>query len=111
MRAYLDTLRRLRSLPIERLFPGHFRARADAHAVIDGYLAHRAEREKEIIAALGEDGATINEVVRRVYLDTPADLHLLAAYSVKAHLEMAQDDGRITRSGDLWVRIRRPQVP
>jgi glyoxylase-like metal-dependent hydrolase (beta-lactamase superfamily II)/8-oxo-dGTP pyrophosphatase MutT (NUDIX family) len=111
MRAYLRTLRRLQSLPMERVFPGHFRARNDARALIEGYLDHRAERDRAIIAAVGEGGATIDEVVRRVYSDTPPDLHPLAAYSVKAHLEMAEEDGRVTRSGDLWVRLPRPQVP
>jgi glyoxylase-like metal-dependent hydrolase (beta-lactamase superfamily II)/8-oxo-dGTP pyrophosphatase MutT (NUDIX family) len=108
MRSYLDSLRRLRSLPIQRIFPGHFRARPDAHAVIEGYLAHRAERAEAIIAALGEGGATVDEVVHLVYSETPADLHPLAAYSVKAHLEMAEEDGLVARSGDYWVRVRRP---
>ena len=111
MRAYLGSLKRLRSLPIERIFPGHFRVRPDAHVLIDAYLAHRAEREAAIIAALGDQGATIEEVVDRVYLDTPPDLHALAAYSVRAHLEMAESDGRVERSGEVWVGVRRPQVP
>jgi glyoxylase-like metal-dependent hydrolase (beta-lactamase superfamily II)/8-oxo-dGTP pyrophosphatase MutT (NUDIX family) len=111
MRAYLETLRRLRSLPIERIFPGHYRARVDAHAMIDTYLVHRAERERAIIAALGDRGATVEQVVDRVYSNTPPDLHPLAAYSVRAHLEMAQEDGRVERSGEIWVRVRRSQVP
>ena len=111
MRSYLGSLRRLRSLPIERVLPGHFRARVDAHVLIDAYLAHRAERETAIIAALGDRGATIEEVVDRVYLGTPPDLHALAAYSVRAHLEMAEEDGRAARSGEVWVRVRRSQVP
>ena len=111
MRAYLDSLRRLRSLPIERVFPGHFRARPDGHALIDAYLAHRADREKAIIAALGAEGATVDEVVNRVYSDTPSDLHPLAAYSVKAHLDMAEEDGLVARSGDVWVPVLQPEVP
>jgi glyoxylase-like metal-dependent hydrolase (beta-lactamase superfamily II)/8-oxo-dGTP pyrophosphatase MutT (NUDIX family) len=110
MRAYLATLRRLRTLPIKRIFPGHFRARADAGPVIDRYLEHRAERARAILAALGERGATVEEVVGRVYTDTPPDLHPIAAYSVVAHLEMAQEDGLVERSGDHWVRVQRPQV-
>jgi glyoxylase-like metal-dependent hydrolase (beta-lactamase superfamily II) len=108
MRAYLETLRRLRSLRITRVFPGHFRARADAHALIDSYLAHRAEREAAIVAALGDEGASIDDVVARVYTDTPPNLHPLAAYSVRAHLEMAEEDGRVARARDLWVRVQRP---
>ena len=108
MRAYLETLRRLRSLQITRLFPGHFRARADAHALIDSYLAHRAEREAAIVAALGDQGASVDDVVARVYADTPPNLHPLAAYSVRAHLEMAEADGRVARAGDLWVRVQPP---
>lgn len=103
MGAYMASLRRLRALPIERIFPGHFRARSDAPALIDEYLEHRLQRERAIIAALGEDGATIEEIVRRVYADTSPALHHLAAYSVSAHLEMAAADGRVRSIGDRWV--------
>ena len=110
MRAYLTSLRLLLSLPIERVWPGHFRARTDARSLIEGYLTHRIERERAIIGSLGESGATIEQVVGRVYSDTPSALHPIAAYSVQAHLEMAEEDGRVKRAGDLWVRLPRAQV-
>jgi glyoxylase-like metal-dependent hydrolase (beta-lactamase superfamily II)/8-oxo-dGTP pyrophosphatase MutT (NUDIX family) len=105
MRAYMATLKRLRELPVTRLFPGHFRPRDDAIGLIEEYIDHRQQREQEIVDALGA-GATVEEVVARVYTDTPAALHGLAAFTVLAQLEMAEEDGRVERRGDRWT-VRR----
>src|SRR5690606_26516163 len=54
---YLDSLERLRPLDLEALHPGHGDVMTEPQAVIDWYIAHRLEREREIIEAI-EGGAT-----------------------------------------------------
>jgi glyoxylase-like metal-dependent hydrolase (beta-lactamase superfamily II)/8-oxo-dGTP pyrophosphatase MutT (NUDIX family) len=107
MRAYLSSLRRLRTLHIERIFPGHFKALSGGWEVIDSYLEHRAERERSILEALGSGPLHAEEIVRRVYVDTPQPLLSLARYSVEAHLEMAEEDGRVRRSDEGWRLLDR----
>ncbi|MDQ3962622.1 MAG: MBL fold metallo-hydrolase [Actinomycetota bacterium] len=103
MADYLATLERLRRLPIDRIYPGHFRPLDGGVAVIDDYIAHRRKREALILAAI-EDPATTEDIVARAYLDTPEHLHSVAAYSAIAHLEMLESEGRVSKRGDKWVR-------
>jgi hypothetical protein len=71
--------------------------------VIEGYLAHRAERELMILAALDE-ARSPEALVEIVYADTPAPLHPIAVYQVLAHLELLKNRGRVLNEGQLWMR-------
>ena len=53
LRGYLDALARLRALGLARLYPGHGPVVEDPAAKLDEYVAHRLERERRILAALG----------------------------------------------------------
>ena len=102
MSDYLTSLRRLRELHIDRIYPGHFRPLHGGEAVIDGYLQHRAERRASVLAAI-EGGATSErEIVATVYSDTPAHLHPVALLQVRSMLELLLDEGRVSVSEDRW---------
>ncbi|MEA2486783.1 MAG: Beta-lactamase associated winged helix domain, partial [Actinomycetota bacterium] len=45
---------------------------------------------------------SIDDLVTAVYVDTPAALHAVARFSVLAHLEMLNEDGRVSANGDFW---------
>jgi glyoxylase-like metal-dependent hydrolase (beta-lactamase superfamily II) len=94
LRAYLASLQRIRDLAPRRLLPGHGPIVDDPIALIDEYLAHRAEREQQILQALLDGARTVGEIVRRVYPALPASLSEAAADSVRAHLAKLRDDGR-----------------
>lgn len=102
LRAYLDSLARLRDLSFDRIYPGHFRPLDGGRRVIDDYLEHRRERDGAILEAITEAPRTVEEIVERVYADTPEPLRAVARYSVLAHLEMAEEDGRAARARDRW---------
>lgn len=99
---YLDTLERLRSLHVERIFPGHFRALNGGRDVIDGYIAHRRARERRILDALEAGPSTLDEIVERAYDDTPRELHPAAAMSALAHLELLARGGRARSEDHRW---------
>ena len=94
LRAYLASLQRIRDLAPRRLLPGHGPMVEDPIALIDEYLAHRAEREQQILQAMLDGARTVDEIVRRVYPALPASLSEAAADSVRAHLAKLRDDGR-----------------
>ena len=102
MRDYLASLRRLRELHIDRIYPGHFRPLDGGAAVIDGYLAHRARRRAAVLDAVSAEARSVEDIVAVVYRDTPAHLHPVAAYQVLAMLEMLEEDGEVTASGGNW---------
>jgi glyoxylase-like metal-dependent hydrolase (beta-lactamase superfamily II) len=96
MAAYLGQLRRLRTFGLRAIAPGHGRLITDPDARLDGYLAHRLEREGQIEAALAAAGtATVDELVSAIYIGTPDALLPVARYSVWAHLRKLADEGRV----------------
>lgn len=97
MAEYLDSLRRVRARLPRRIAPGHGAMIDDPVAVLDDYLAHRRQREGEVLAGLaaaGDGGTTAEDLVATIYRAVPAELHPVARYSVWAHLRMLAAEGR-----------------
>jgi len=94
---YLASLRRLLDLPIRRIYPGHGPVIEPARPTIEGYIAHRLERERQILGALGAGAETIPEIVARVYRDVDPQLHPVARLSVQSHLIKLEREGRVRR--------------
>src|SRR5688572_27947126 len=75
---YLRSLKRLQELEPRTLYPGHGPVVVRAQEKIREYLAHREERESQIIAALADGPRTITEMVEVIYADHPKDVRPLA---------------------------------
>jgi glyoxylase-like metal-dependent hydrolase (beta-lactamase superfamily II) len=105
MRLYLESLRRLRTLPLTALLPGHGAALPDPLQEIDRVIAHRMQRERKVLAGLLQSGgaATLGELVPIVYADTPGALHPLARYSLLAHLQKLLEERRVAQDGERWT--------
>jgi glyoxylase-like metal-dependent hydrolase (beta-lactamase superfamily II)/8-oxo-dGTP pyrophosphatase MutT (NUDIX family) len=105
MKAYLDSLRRMEELEPVRIYPGHFRPLDDGTEVIAGYIRHRLERERKIVAVLRSGPATLEQVVTTAYDDTPVQLHPVAQMSALAHLEALEKDGRVRQKSQNWELV------
>lgn len=99
---YLHSLRRLLTLDLAVVYPGHGPAIHDPRAKIEAYLAHRALREEQILAGVRAGARTVPELVRRIYTDVPPFLHAAAAWSVDAHLRKLDRDGFVRQAGEEW---------
>jgi len=104
---YLRSLERLLALRPRRIYPAHGPAIEDGIAKIEEYLAHRADREREIVAALEPGPARVMEIVRVVYAAYPETLHPAAAQSTTQHLRKLAREGRARADTDdlltaLW---------
>jgi glyoxylase-like metal-dependent hydrolase (beta-lactamase superfamily II) len=99
LQLYLDSLERLLAEPPGRIYPAHGPCIADGRAKLREYLAHRHQREAQILATLGPNLSLVSEIVQRVYTDIPAVLHAAAAHSVTAHLLKLEREGRAQREG------------
>lgn len=87
MADYLQTLEKLRNLPDLRFLCGsHGSAVFDAKGKIESYIAHRLERERKIIEAIGNGITNVEDIVAAVYTDVSPALYKLAELSVEAHL-------------------------
>jgi glyoxylase-like metal-dependent hydrolase (beta-lactamase superfamily II) len=99
MADYLASLELLLDLRPERLYPGHGPLVPDAVARVEGYLAHRRDREAQVLAALAAGDRTPAEIVARVYAEVDPALHPAAELSVRAHLVKLAREGRVTTDG------------
>jgi glyoxylase-like metal-dependent hydrolase (beta-lactamase superfamily II) len=110
LQRYLASLERLLAEPPGRIYPAHGPCIEDGPAKLREYLAHRRQREMQILAALDAQPVPVSEIVRRVYTDVPTVLHPAAAHSVTAHLLKLEREGRARRTGagqpldDHWSR-------
>ncbi len=103
MRAYLDSLGRLRGQPIAALAPGHGARMPRALAEIDRVIAHRLAREAKLRRALAARGvATLDGLLPEVYDDVPKFMHVYARYSLLAHADKLAEEGSAVREGERW---------
>ena len=96
---YLRSLARMEELGPRTIYPGHGPVVVRAPEKILEYVAHREERESQVLTALADGPRTIAEMVEVIYADHPKDVHTLAARSVLAHLLKLADEGRAERTG------------
>jgi hydroxyacylglutathione hydrolase len=103
---YLASLRRVLALDVQRIYPAHGPVLEPARPVIEGYIAHRLEREAQILDALGAGAETAKDIVARVYREVPAALHPVARLSVLSHLAKLEREGRVVRASGNPRRFR-----
>ena len=83
---YLESLRLVRGLSPRRLLPGHGPPVTEPAQVIDEYIAHRAERERQVIEALAAGCTTPEEIAARIYGPLSPAIAPAAVETVRAHL-------------------------
>ena len=96
MRDYLNSLERMRQLPnLSVLFGGHGPAVATPYQKIDQYIAHRLEREQNILKAVQSGITDPQQIVAQVYTDVSPKAHAMAERAVLAHLQKLREDGKV----------------
>lgn len=100
------------------LYPGHGPVVKDGVGLIDTYITHRLEREKQIVQLLEKPSASLSgatswttwELVSQIYAAYPESLWLPAAHSIGLHMKKLEKDERVKRVGGegndtQWVLI------
>ncbi len=100
---YLRSLERLRQLSPVRAWPAHGPVIEDPVALIDKYIAHRRQREEQVLAALADGLATIDAITERIYVNLADTLKPMARESVLAHLVKLADEGKAIRRDAHWL--------
>jgi glyoxylase-like metal-dependent hydrolase (beta-lactamase superfamily II)/8-oxo-dGTP pyrophosphatase MutT (NUDIX family) len=102
MRAYLQSLERMRALPnLSVIFGGHGPAIANPDARLNEYIAHRLDREQKILQAVRNGAATSGDIVAQVYTDVSPKAHAMAERAVLAHLEKLIEDNQVRKLPDM----------
>ena len=95
---YLRSLAALRARSPRRIHPAHGRTRDDAVELIDEYIAHRLDRERQVLAAIAEGATTIPEMRQRIYPELDPRLEGAAEIQIQAHLIKLEEEGRLPMS-------------
>jgi glyoxylase-like metal-dependent hydrolase (beta-lactamase superfamily II) len=93
MAAYLESLERIRALRLKYIAPGHGYLIDDPRAVIDDYIEHRLERERQVLEAVRAGDGTTEQVVARLYPGLIDELVPRAKQTVHAHLRKLASEG------------------
>lgn len=103
--ASLRSLALLTELEPRTLYPGHGPVVAAAVPKLREYLAHRDEREQQVLAALAAGAATIEVMVAAIYPELAPALRGHAGRNVRAHLLKLEDEGRASERDDRWSLV------
>ena len=96
---YMNSLDRLLAEEPTVIYPAHGPKIEDGTGKIREYIAHRLEREKQILEAVGAGCEEVSAIVKRIYAAYPEALHAAAASSVSAHLLKLEREGRVASEG------------
>jgi glyoxylase-like metal-dependent hydrolase (beta-lactamase superfamily II) len=95
---YLRSLATLRTRNPQRILPAHGPIREDAVALIDEYIAHRLQREQQVLDALAAGATSAADMRARIYPDLDPRLHGAAEIQLTAHLIKLVEEDRAPRS-------------
>lgn len=99
MTHYIASLRRLLELDLEAICPGHGPFVWNPHERLEQQLDHRLERERRVLEAIADGGATLDEALDVAWSDTDLTVHPMlreaAKLTLEAHLVKLRDEGRL----------------
>ena len=95
---YLRSLETLRALQPKRIYPAHGPIREDAVALIDEYIAHRLQRERQVLDAVGSGATSVPQLRAIIYPELDEQLHRAAEIQLTAHLIKLVEEGRADRA-------------
>ncbi len=104
---YLHSLRRLRDIDCRILLPAHGVATVRPRKVIEDAIAHREERERQLLTLLRERPRRLAELAMEIYRGVPAQLMRFAQYQVLAGLGKLQAEGRVREDAQGEERVWR----
>jgi glyoxylase-like metal-dependent hydrolase (beta-lactamase superfamily II) len=99
MRDYFASLQRVKDLRPASLWPTHGAPVTDVPPFIDAFVAHRLEREAQVLAAVRDGVTLVPDMVRRLYVGVNERLYKAAGRSVLAHLIKLVADGQVVFDG------------
>lgn len=108
---YLAGLEQLLLAEPKLLCPGHGPLVTDPKAKLEGYIAHRLDRERRVVDALDRGLCSVDELLDDVWSDAPPQLRGAAAVTLRAHLDKLAEEGRLPAGAELppWpTAARRP---
>ncbi len=105
MAAYLESLRVVAGRADHVAIPTHGPPIPDPSQFVNDLIAHRLERERQVLTAVRGGTGSIAEMVEQLYVGVRRELHKPARRSVLAHLVKLVADGDVAVEGSTSPRL------
>jgi glyoxylase-like metal-dependent hydrolase (beta-lactamase superfamily II) len=102
MALYLRSLERLKTYDSAVMLPGHGQPVHDVPRKLDELIAHRLEREEQVLRLLADGKTTPKAMLSAIYMELDKRIVPMALRQIEAHLAKLEAEGRVTRSGEEW---------
>jgi len=103
MAQYIDSLKKLLNYRIRLICPGHGPPVREPERKIKELIAHRHEREQQVLACLQRGKRSVTEIVAEIYPELDRRLVGLARGQVLSHLEKLVLEGKVAVSGEGYM--------
>ena len=103
MAQYVDSLRKLLKYRISLICPGHGPPISEPVRKIEELIAHRRERELQVMASLRRGKRKVAELVSEIYPELDYRLLELARMQVLAHLRKLVREKKVSVSGEKYA--------
>jgi hypothetical protein len=106
----LDTLL---ALTTSRLYPAHGEQLSTsdaAQAHLRKYIAHRKDREAQILALLAVQASSIEDIVDKIYDQPNETIRKAAGASVKSTMEKLAAERKVAPEASIWKLVQAKEV-
>jgi len=103
MAQYVDSLKKLLKYRISLILPGHGPPIWEPERKIEELIAHRQERELQVLSCLRRGSRRVLELVSEIYPELDYRLLELARRQVLAHLRKLVKENRVAVSGEEYA--------
>ncbi len=103
MTQYIDSLKKLLKYDISLICPGHGPPIHEAERKIEELIAHRGERERQVISCLRQGRKTVAKLVAEIYPELDQRLLELARRQVLAHLRKLVKENKVAVAGEEYA--------
>ncbi|MBA2467707.1 MAG: MBL fold metallo-hydrolase, partial [Sphingomonas sp.] len=104
MAAYMASLDKLQQRADRIYYPAHGPPVTNPRQHVRGFIGHRRQRERQILALVTERARTIPGIVAAAYPGLDPRLVAAAAGSVLAHLVDLEARGMVGKDGETWKK-------
>lgn len=103
MTQYIDSLKKLLKYDIRLVCPGHGPPIHEPERKIEELIAHRQERESQVLASLRRGRKTVARLVAEIYPELDQRLLELARRQVLAHLRKLVRENKVAVAGEEYA--------
>lgn len=103
MTQYIDSLKKLLSYDIRLICPGHGPPIKEAERKIRELIAHREERESQVLSCLKQGRKKVADLVSEIYPELDCRLLELARRQVLAHLRKLVREQKVIACGEEYA--------